>query len=126
MILQGVQLVIPAMLSQQFLVGTLLQNLPVRQHDDVVGVLDRGGGVVGQPPAWCPPLRIFSSESWISSSVSVSMLAVASSKIITLGLWMMVRAKLSSCRWPAEKLLPRSRTPSSRPWSSFVDEPVRR
>lgn len=30
MILQGVQLVIPAMLSQQFLVGTLLQNFAVR------------------------------------------------------------------------------------------------
>ena len=45
-----------------------------------------------------PTLRIFSSESWISNSVSVSIFAVASSKIITLGLWMMVRAKLSSCR----------------------------
>ncbi len=48
----------------------------------------------------------------------MSMLAVASSRIITAGLWRMVLAKLKSCRWPAEKLLPRSRTTSSRPPSS--------
>ena len=44
---------------------------------------------------------------------------VASSRIITLGLWMIVRAKLNSWRCPAEKLFPRSRTSSSRPWSSL-------
>lgn len=45
MVLQGVQLVVPAVLGQQFLMGALLQNFAVGQHDDVVGVLDRGQAV---------------------------------------------------------------------------------
>ncbi len=67
-----------------------------------------------------PMFFIFSRESWMRISVSVSMLAVASSRIMTSGRWMMVRAKLRSCRCPAEKLLPRSRTVSSKPFSILL------
>jgi hypothetical protein len=40
-----------------------------------------------------PIFIIFSREFWIRSSVSVSILAVASSSIITAGLWIIVLAK---------------------------------
>ena len=84
------------MVGQKLLMGALLQNLAVGEDDDVVRMLmvDRRCATMSMVPT----VRIFSSESWMSSSVSVSMLAVASSRIITLGLWMMVRAKLSSWR----------------------------
>ena len=39
-ILEHIQLVIPLLPAQQLLVGSLLQNLPVGQEDDLVRVLD--------------------------------------------------------------------------------------
>ena len=39
-ILEHIQLVIPPLPAQQLLVGSLLQNLPVGQEDDLVRVLD--------------------------------------------------------------------------------------
>ncbi len=45
-----------------------------------------------------------------SSSVSVSILAVASSKIKILGSAKRTRAKEINCRCPAERVLPRSST----------------
>ena len=45
MVLQGIQLIIPAMLRQKLLMGALFQNFAVRQHDDVVRVLDGGQAV---------------------------------------------------------------------------------
>ena len=45
-VLQGVELVVAAPLFQQLLVGALLNDPAVGQHDDVVGVLD-GGQPVG-------------------------------------------------------------------------------
>ena len=44
-VLQGVELVVPPMPGQQLLVGALLQNFTVGQHDDVVRVLDGGQAV---------------------------------------------------------------------------------
>ena len=39
-VLEHIQLVIPPLPAQQLLVGSLLQNLPVGQEDDLVRVLD--------------------------------------------------------------------------------------
>ena len=46
-VLQRIELVVPAVVGQQLLMGTLFQNLPVGQDDDVVGVLIcREGGTL--------------------------------------------------------------------------------
>ena len=50
---------------------------------------------------------------WISNSVSVSMLAVASSMTRIFGSMASVLAKLNSCLWPADKVEPLSVTASS-------------
>ncbi len=44
--LEGVELVVPALVVEELLVGALLQDLPVAEHNDVVRVLD-GGEPVG-------------------------------------------------------------------------------
>ena len=45
MVLQRVQLIIPAMCGEKLLVSPLLQDLAARQHDDVICVLDGGEAV---------------------------------------------------------------------------------
>ncbi len=64
-----------------------------------------------------------SSPSWISVSVSGSMLAVASSRMKIDGSCSRTRASATSCRWPIERLLPRSPTSVSRPFRQAV-QPV--
>ena len=95
-VLQHIELIVPAVVGQKLLMGALLQNLAVGEDDDVVRMLD-GGQTVRHDEHGADSAHLFQ-RVLMSSSVSVSMLAVASSRIITLGLWMMVRAKLSSWR----------------------------
>ena len=41
-ILQGIQIVIPALLVQQLLMRALLQNFPMGEENNIVGMLDGG------------------------------------------------------------------------------------
>ena len=59
--LQRIELVIPSLLGQQLLMGTLLQNLAVGEHDDLVRVLDGGQPVATM--SMVPMFFIFSRES---------------------------------------------------------------
>jgi hypothetical protein len=56
------------------------------------------------------PARAVRRLSWIARSVAVSRWLVASSKMRTSGLLSNARAIASRCRWPPEKLAPRSPT----------------
>mgnify|MGYP006955455789 CR=1 FL=1 len=56
--LQGIQLVVPAVLLQQLLVTALLQNPALGQEDDVVGVLD-GTEAMGHDQHGADVLHLF-------------------------------------------------------------------
>ena len=54
--------------------------------------------------------------SWMSCSVSVSMLEVASSRTRISGSKAKARAKANSWRWPADRVEPPSATAWAKPW----------
>ena len=106
----GVELVIPAFLLQQLLMGAEACDLTVFQHQDAVGVLDAGhplgdDKLGGTGMCLAKASRIF-------RSVAVSTALVESSRISTLGLFNSARAMHSRCRWPPETFRP--------PWSIQV------
>ena len=58
------------------------------------------------------------SERWIAASVSLSTALVASSRTSTAGSRSSARARASRCRWPPDRVTPRSPTQVSRPSGS--------
>jgi len=108
--------VIEPFLIQQFLMGALLDDLAVVDHQDMIGirmVLRRWAITKLVRPA-IRRRRAF----WMRASVRVSTLLVASSRIRMAGSTRMARAMASNWRWPWLRLLARSESMVSYPWGN--------
>jgi hypothetical protein len=88
-------------------VGALLHDPPAFDDADAVCVAD-GAQAVGDHHA-VRPASSRSSASWISTSVTVSTLAVASSRIRMRGSASTARAMQINWRWPTDRFTPPSR-----------------
>ena len=96
---------VPTFAVQQLPVRALLDDLALVQDVNLVGILDRVEAVGHQDDRLAGQgVRRFS---WIIRSVAVSRWLVASSKM-RIRLPQQDRAMASRCRWPPDRLAPRS------------------
>ena len=90
------------------------------KHQNAIGVLNRAQAMRDHHRR--APFSSRSSASRIRSSVFVSTLEVASSRIRNFGSCASARAKLTSCRCPTERVAPRSVTGVSTPCGQRIEK----